>query len=223
MDLQERKSEATRAKLRAATERLLVKAGYGGTSTAAVCRMTGVSRGALLHHYPSRHDLIVDTARHFWARAEDSIAELAEAWAHGDLDVRDFVIGVFDQAFARDRIAITLELLVASRSDRALHRAVSRMFEKLIAAYEQGAVRALAGSKLSHQQIHVIMTLVSCTVRGLRVQEVVLDDPRITADTLDSLIYAIEQVIASGQKSFALAFRSSRRPKARKPRQKRAA
>lgn len=212
MDRQRKKSEATRAKLRAATERLLVRSGYNGASTVAVCRATGVSRGALLHHYPTRHHLMVDTARHFWARAENSMADLAEALAQGELDVRGFVTGVFEQAFGPDRIAITLELMVASRSDRALHRAVANLFAKLIAAYERDAVRALSNGKLSHQQIHVIMTLVACAVRGLRVQEVVLDDRKVIADTLDSLIYAIEQIFAAGPRQFASAFRSSRRP-----------
>lgn len=210
MGRQEQKSEATRARLRAATERLLVDAGYGGTSTAEACRISGVSRGALLHHYPTRHHLIVDTAQHFWARAEKSIEALADDFAQGKVDIRGFVLGVFEQTFSRDRIAITIELIAASRSDRKLHGDISLLFAGLIEAYERGAVRAFSGSKLSKEQIHVIMTLIACTIRGLRVQEVVLDAERVTNDTLDSLIYAIEQIAKSGPQQFAHAFRSSR-------------
>jgi len=208
---QEEKSEDTRARLRAATEQLLVETGYGGTSTAKVCTKSRLSRGALLHHYPTRHDLIVDTARHFWQRAETSMGQLAEALAQGKLNIRGFIVGVSEQAFGSDRIAITLELMVASRSDRRLRAEISKMFAKLLVAYEDGAVRALSRSNLSRQQIHVIMTLVTSTVRGLRVQEVVLDDRKRIADTLDSLIYAVEQTFASGPQQFARAFQSSRR------------
>lgn len=208
---QEEKSEDTRARLRAATEQLLVEIGYGSTSTAKVCAKSRLSRGALLHHYPTRHDLIVDTARHFWQRAETSMGKLAEALALGKLNIRSFIVGVFEQAFGSDRIAVTLELMVASRSDERLRAEISKMFVKLLIAYEDGAVRALSRSDLSQQQIHVIMTLVTSTVRGLRVQEVVLDDRKRIADTLDSLIYAVEQIFASGPKQFTRAFQSSRR------------
>lgn len=206
---QEEKSEVTRARLRAATERQLVDSGYGGTSTAKVCARSRLSRGALLHHYPTRHDLIVDTARHFWLRAEKGMEELADALGRGELDIRGFILGVSDQAFGSDRIPITLELMVASRSDPRLRVEISKMFVKLFAAYEDCAARALARTDLSVRQTSVIMTLVASTVRGLRVQEMVVDDRTRVADTLDGLIYAVELIVAAGPKQFARALRSS--------------
>ena len=53
------RAEATRASLLAATLASLHDRGYAGTSTQEVCRRAGVSRGTLLHHFPTRIDLLV--------------------------------------------------------------------------------------------------------------------------------------------------------------------
>ena len=59
----ERTAETT-AKLLDATADCLVERGYAGTSTVEVCRRAGVSRGALVHHFPSKDDLVA-AAVHF--------------------------------------------------------------------------------------------------------------------------------------------------------------
>lgn len=53
------RAEATRASLLSATLQSLHERGYSGTSTQEVCRRAGVSRGTLLHHFPTRTDLLV--------------------------------------------------------------------------------------------------------------------------------------------------------------------
>lgn len=48
----------TRARLVNATLESLVELGYAGTSTTVVCAVAGVSRGAQLHHFATKLDLI---------------------------------------------------------------------------------------------------------------------------------------------------------------------
>ena len=55
------RAEATRSRLLSATLQSLHERGYSGTSTLEVCRRAGVSRGTLLHHFPTRTDLLVAT------------------------------------------------------------------------------------------------------------------------------------------------------------------
>ncbi len=196
------KSVETRSRLREATEACLFELGYVGTSTVEVCQRAGLSRGALLHHYPTRHELIVDTARHFWARAETSMDDLAEALGGGRLDVRGFVEGVFQQVFGPRRIAITLELIVATRSDETLRTAIAGIFSRLIESYQESAARALLRSGLSQAQIGLVVSLVASTLRGLWVQQMLMPDEAMKAATIDSLIYAVERILASGPERF---------------------
>ena len=55
---QQAKSENTRATILAAALQCFYERGFNNTTTEKVAREAGVSRGAMLHHFPSRFDLI---------------------------------------------------------------------------------------------------------------------------------------------------------------------
>ena len=59
----QRRSE-TRQKLLDATIACLAEQGYGATSTTAVVARAGLSRGAQVHHFPTKLDLVVAAANH---------------------------------------------------------------------------------------------------------------------------------------------------------------
>ena len=63
---QEERRAATRTALLDATIDCLGEFGYAGTSISTIIRKAGVSRGALLHHYPSKHELIAHAIVHFY-------------------------------------------------------------------------------------------------------------------------------------------------------------
>ena len=71
------RSRAMRARLLEATVELLVERGFAGTSTTLVSERAGVSRGAQLHHFPTKNDLVVAAVEHLTERRG---AELAEAF-----------------------------------------------------------------------------------------------------------------------------------------------
>lgn len=58
------RSAATRLKLIEATVQCLYELGYHQTSTVIVTKRAKVSRGAMLHHFPSKADLIMATAEY---------------------------------------------------------------------------------------------------------------------------------------------------------------
>ena len=59
-----------RVRLLDATIDCLVELGWAGTSTTEVVRRAGVSRGAQVHHYPSKEDLVLASIEHLLARRE---------------------------------------------------------------------------------------------------------------------------------------------------------
>ena len=61
---QEERSAETKKRLLEATIDYLNELGYNKTGTVEIARRAGVSRGALVHHFPSKHDLIVATAEY---------------------------------------------------------------------------------------------------------------------------------------------------------------
>ena len=51
---QAQKSAATRKLILESAIRCFVELGYAGTTTTAIAQKAGLSRGAMLHHFPSR-------------------------------------------------------------------------------------------------------------------------------------------------------------------------
>ena len=72
------RTRAMRARLLEATVELLVERGFAGTSTTLVSDRAGVSRGAQLHHFPTKNDLVVAAVEHLTERRG---AELSAAFA----------------------------------------------------------------------------------------------------------------------------------------------
>lgn len=63
---QEERRAATKSVLLDATIHCLGRDGYAATSISAITKQAGVSRGALLHHYPTKNELIAHAILHFY-------------------------------------------------------------------------------------------------------------------------------------------------------------
>src|SRR5262245_50397043 len=82
---QEERSASTRARLLDATVASLIDSGYAGATTTDVCPRAGLSRGAQLHHFPTRADLVVNAVAHLAKRRADEVRrELDDAPGAGD-------------------------------------------------------------------------------------------------------------------------------------------
>src|SRR5688500_19878772 len=77
---QAERTAATRAALLDAAVECLAEVGYAGTTTTEVARRAGVSRGAQLHHFPTRTDLLAAALEEtFRRRMADMAAALDRA------------------------------------------------------------------------------------------------------------------------------------------------
>src|SRR3954466_3942789 len=61
---QEERSSATRALLLDATIACLIDLGYSATTTTVIAERAGVSRGAQLHHFPTKAELVAAAVEH---------------------------------------------------------------------------------------------------------------------------------------------------------------
>jgi AcrR family transcriptional regulator len=111
---------ATRVRLLDATIDCLVDLGWSGTSTTEVVRRAGVSRGAQVHHYPTKEDLVLAAIEHLLARR---VEEYALAFDQLPVERRTLAEGfelLWSQCFGRSFDA-WLELAIAARRSPALH------------------------------------------------------------------------------------------------------
>ena len=122
---------AMRTRLLDATIDCLVELGWAGTSTTEVVRRAGVSRGAQVHHYPSKDDLVLAAIEHLLDRR---LEEYRFAFDELPADRRNRAEAfelLWSQCFGRSFDA-WLELAVAARRSSTLHERfveVERRFE----------------------------------------------------------------------------------------------
>jgi AcrR family transcriptional regulator len=140
---QAERSATTRAAILDATVASLVEGGYSGTTTTEVARRAGVSAGALLHHFPSKIDLLYAAVGRLF---DDRNAEYREAMAtlprgEGRLDA---AIDVLWQMFAGPTFVAWTELWVAARTDPELAGSVTRLDKEFMAASEAVVVELFA-------------------------------------------------------------------------------
>jgi len=123
---QEERSAETRARLLDATIECLVELGYAGTTTTEVAERAGVSRGAQLHHFPTKEELVLAAVEHLFQRRN---AEFVAAFARlpAGTDRPAAALDLLWKMIGADTFYAWLELAVAGRTDATLGRRVREL------------------------------------------------------------------------------------------------
>jgi len=120
---QQARSRATQARLLDATVDCLVELGWARTSTTVVAERAGVSRGAQLHHYPTKAALVMAAVEHLAERRAAEIRAEAATLPPGPRRL-DRVIDMLAAAFTGPLFAAAMEVWVAARTDPTLRDAL---------------------------------------------------------------------------------------------------
>jgi AcrR family transcriptional regulator len=166
------RSAATRAKLIEAAVQSLHKFGYAATTTILVAKRAKVSRGAMLHHFPNKIDLVLAAAKYAADYQRSSHRRKLRDIAAG----RDRFLAITEVSWetAREPSAVALlEIMIASRSDKALRT----RFAPLAAELEQSTREAVwdcakeTGIK-DRATIDAMVHLHTAAMRGLSIQDI---------------------------------------------------
>lgn len=190
------RSAVTRESILDAALGCLVERGYARTATADVAERAGVSRGAQLHHFPTRAGLLAATVEHL---AERRLAELKRALERRSR-VGDEVDGAIDfvwQAYTDPTAYAGLELAIASRTDEELRahlRGVAGRFRKLL----EQADLAIAPTEMEPPQRTALRRLVLAAIQGLAVTHVVDGDDAYVESVLGMLKDLCRKSVVAG-------------------------
>jgi len=123
---QAQRSAAMRARLLDATVECLVTYGYAGTTTPRVAEIAGVTRGAQIHHFRSKEDLVVAAIEHL---AQQRTQAAMQEFGRIDLsaDPMPTVLEFIWEAHQGPLFVASMELWVAARTDPALARQITRV------------------------------------------------------------------------------------------------
>jgi AcrR family transcriptional regulator len=161
---------ASREQVLGAAVQCLIEVGYASTSTVLVQERADVSRGRLLHHFPTKEKLLVDAARHLVEMrlvALDAVATQSAELGDGPERI-DVAVELMWQNFTEDHFDASLELWTAARTNPTLRKTLlprereNRRLQNRVAA-------ALFGPYADHPDYPELRDLLLTSMRGVAV------------------------------------------------------
>lgn len=177
------RSRATRARLMQATIACLVEQGWTGTSTTLVSQRAGVSRGAQLHHFPTKNDLVLAAIDHLTSLRAAELTQGEELPEHGVARTRR-VLDHLAELFTGPTFSAALELWVAARTDPGLRDAVIGLEARLGRDAHRRTVEALGIDESVPGNRELVQATLDL-VRGLGLADTLSDDTARRTRILD--------------------------------------
>lgn len=162
----EEQKQATRTRILDAATELLVVRGYSALTTVAVQEAAGVSRGALLHHFPTAADLTRALVANL-VESNEAAARTAATRIGGSVDAVDRALTALFETMTRPAAQAEFELWAAARTGTEL-AAVLIEAERHAGRDLRRVVDDLFGPEIvAHQRYPVISDLSIAMLRGL--------------------------------------------------------
>ncbi|MEN0062440.1 MAG: TetR/AcrR family transcriptional regulator [Myxococcota bacterium] len=186
----ERRRE-TQRKLINAVVRCLDEIGYAQTTLAAVQAAAGLSRGALLHHFPNKQALIAATAESILGSALE-VARDGQPW-RGARSIEALLVDYWRTVANTPRGRAYVEIMSACRTDAELREAVT----EVVADWEPGltlaALERFIGRRFAQapEDVKTLWRICNSFLRGL------LLDPALDPERAERQIRLFAKVLVS--------------------------
>lgn len=168
----------TRSKLIQAAIDVLFEKGYGAATTIEVAKRAKASRGAMLHHFPTRVDLLLATAEHIILEQRRVRAEKLSA--HEDNWERfAAAVDVTWEVHRQPATIALLEIMLGSRSDRDLRKRMAPFLRDLAAMRAESATQLSKTLKVSDvNALDDLILIHNASLRGLTLNLMFTQDER---------------------------------------------
>jgi AcrR family transcriptional regulator len=168
----------------------LFELGYSGTTTIEVAARAGVSRGAQLHHFPTKERLVTEAVRHVLARRIDDLRDAFAKLPDGT-DKPGAAIDILWEKLSDRVFYAWLELLVAARTDVALRGAVAEIAGQFLDQVQATAREYFTSSNDDLVSLDIAPALAFSAMQGLALDRIVWPE----ADArLDQVLKALRTV-----------------------------
>jgi AcrR family transcriptional regulator len=177
---QQERSAAMRLRLLDAAVDCLHDLGYSGTTTIEVAARAGVSRGAQLHHFPTKERLVTDAVRHVLAKRLEEFSEAFRSLPDGS-DKAGAAVDMLWEKLSGRAFYAWLELLVAGRTDAVLREAVAEIAGQFLDQVQATAREFFSTKEGSIISLDVAPLIGFAAMQGLALDRIVwpADDARI--------------------------------------------
>jgi AcrR family transcriptional regulator len=165
----EARAATSRARILDAAVACLVESGYAGATTLRIQARAGVSRGRLLHHFPSRDRLLVAASRHLATERLRRTGERIDRLARGLSGVErlDRAIELMWETFSEPHFWAAVELWTAARTNEELRAALLPEEREIGAAIRAAMDRFYGPELVAHSRYPQVRDLLFTSMRGV--------------------------------------------------------
>ncbi|MGC4962036.1 TetR/AcrR family transcriptional regulator [Gordonia sp. DT218] len=162
----QQRGDRTRTRILDAAIRVLVDRGYSGASTLAIQAEAGVSRGRLLHHYPSRDKLLMAAVDHLARTRIESMPAQVD-WPHDPAQRIGPAVDLGWTTFHQPYFVASMELWTAARTNEALRDALLPTERRLGPTVRQAVAGFLGPELASRPRYPELYPLLLSSMRGV--------------------------------------------------------
>jgi AcrR family transcriptional regulator len=170
------RSRATRRRLLETTVRCLAEHGWEASTVGFIAAEAGISRGAVLHHFPTREALILAALEHMFAERAALLDALPDPAGAGPDRVHAAVAGLVD-AIGGELFRAALQVWTVAAADPELRAAVVPLERHFARGVHRRAVRLL-GVDDGDPAVRGLIQATLDLARGLALADVLTDDSR---------------------------------------------
>ena len=188
---QAERSAEMQIKILTATLECIDRLGLQNTSTNEIVKMANISRGALLHHYATRTELLKAA---FGRLLDDEVEKLEHFSTHVVSDEHSIarIVEYLWERFRGRLFTVTVDYLSLSRVDLETQQSVTseatRFNDKLNIVWD----KSLSNFNFSASERRGLMNQTLCLIRGMALQRIWRDDDAYFEDMLQNWIRILE-------------------------------
>jgi AcrR family transcriptional regulator len=182
------RTAAMRKRLIEAAIECLTKQGYGATTLQLVTDTAGASRGAILHHFPSKVDLMIAVAEYAAGKQNRHVARLLADTEPGMDRYLALTTATWD-AMQRPPAIALLEIMMGSRSDPELGARFPAVIEALEKQQREGVWEQAQSIGITDRaQVEAMGWLHNAAMRGLAMELMFSKDARKAGEAMKLLV-----------------------------------
>lgn len=189
----EQQKLATRVRILSAAMGCLIDLGVARTTTLEVQRRAEVSRGALLHHFPTHADLMDALIETIVARNEQAVSKRLRRKS-GAADPVERAIHILVDSMKEPSFLAEIELWVVARTDSEL-RATLVEAERRVLRDRKRVLDDIFAPLRDAPAYELVVNTSLEFVRGLAVSGILRSNPQSTATLVQQWIWATRQLL----------------------------
>ena len=182
--LQQRRSAETKLLILEAAIDCLAEIGYSDITTQMIAERASISRGAMLHHYPTKQDLIAAVIDYAFFRHIEDFSKAVRALSEEERTRRNIGIELDWRSYNTREFKAYLELNNAARTDEALHKLFKEKARRHDRFWRQELIENFPEWTGDRKKLDLARRLTQALMSGMMINQDVWEEPETVASLL---------------------------------------